>query len=82
MSNYRRHLIFSGSLIKQALVQLDELASDAILFVVDTNQKLIGSLTDGDIRRGLIKGFSIENKIDEIIQENKKNRRILAAEYD
>lgn len=70
MSNYRRHLIFSGSLIKQALVQLDELASDAILFVVDTNQKLIGSLTDGDIRRGLIKGFSIENKIDEIIQEN------------
>lgn len=70
MSNYRRHLIFSGSLIKQALVQLDELASDAILFVVDTNQKLIGSLTDGDIRRGLIKGFSIQNKIDEIIQEN------------
>ena len=70
MSNYKRHLIFSGSLIKLALVQLDELASDAILFVVDTNQKLIGSLTDGDIRRGLIKGFSIENKIDEIIQEN------------
>jgi dTDP-glucose pyrophosphorylase len=70
MSNYKRHLIFSGSLIKLALVQLDELASDAILFVVDTNQKLIGSLTDGDIRRGLIKGFSTENKIDEIIQEN------------
>lgn len=70
MSNYRRHLIFSGSLIFQALVQLDELASDAILFVVDNNQKLIGSLTDGDIRRGLIKGFTIENKIDEIIQEN------------
>jgi dTDP-glucose pyrophosphorylase len=70
MSNYRRHLIFSGSLIKEALVQLDKLASDAILFVVNTNQKLIGSLTDGDIRRGLIKGFSIENKIDEIIQEN------------
>lgn len=70
MSNYRRHLIVSGSLIKQALVQLDELSKDAILFVVDNNQKLIGSLTDGDIRRGLIKGISIENKIDDIIQEN------------
>jgi dTDP-glucose pyrophosphorylase len=70
MSNYRRHLIISGSLIKQALVQLDELSKDAILFVVDNNQKLIGSLTDGDIRRGLIKGISIENKIDDIIQEN------------
>ena len=70
MSNYRRHLIISGSLIKHALVQLDELSTDAILFVVDNNQKLIGSLTDGDIRRGLIKGISIENKIDDIIQEN------------
>lgn len=70
MSDFRRHLIFSGSVIRQALVQLDELATDAILFVVDRNQRLIGSLTDGDIRRGLIKGFSIENKIDVIIQEN------------
>jgi len=70
MSNYRRHLIISGSLIKHALVQLDELSTDAILFVIDNNQKLIGSLTDGDIRRGLIKGISIENKVDDIIQEN------------
>ena len=70
MSNYDRHLILSGSLIKQALVQLDELSSDAIIFVVDSNQKLIGSLSDGDIRRGLIKGITIENKVDEIIQEN------------
>lgn len=70
MSNYGRHLILSGSLIKQALVQLEELSSDALIFVVDCNQKLIGSLSDGDIRRGLIKGFSIENKVDEILQEN------------
>ena len=69
-NNYTKHLIFSGSLIKQALLQLDELASDAILFVVDTSHKLIGSLTDGDIRRGLIKGLSVENRIDEIIEEN------------
>ena len=54
MSNYRRHLIISGSLIKHALVQLDELSTDAILFVIDNNQKLIGSLTDVDIRRVLI----------------------------
>ena len=47
MSNYRRHLIFSGSLIFQALVQLDELASDAILFVVDNNQKFNDILDEG-----------------------------------
>ncbi len=70
MSNYRKHLVQANSLIKEALIQLDKLASDAILFVVDHDNKLIGSLTDGDIRRGLIKGFTIENKIDDIIQEN------------
>ncbi len=70
MSNFRKHLIFSGSIIREALVQLDKLASDAILFVVDNESKLLGSLTDGDIRRGLIKGYTINDQIDVIIQSN------------
>lgn len=70
MSNFRKHLINSGNLIREALVQLDKLASDAILFVVDKENKLIGSLTDGDIRRGLINGNSINDPIDIIIQPN------------
>jgi dTDP-glucose pyrophosphorylase len=70
VSKFRKHLIFSGSLIRDALVQLDKLASDAILFVVDKENKLIGSLTDGDIRRGLIKGNTINDPIDIIIQSN------------
>jgi dTDP-glucose pyrophosphorylase len=51
-------------------MQLDKLAKDAILFVVDSNDVLIGSLTDGDVRRGLIKGISIDKCIIEIIQNN------------
>jgi hypothetical protein len=54
MRNYKDHLVLSGSSIKDSLIRLDELAKDAILFVVDTNDKLIGSLTDGDIRRGIM----------------------------
>lgn len=70
MRIYKDHLIKSGSPIKEALVQLNELAKDAILFVIDTEEKLIGALTDGDIRRGLIKGINIECPIDDIIQSN------------
>lgn len=70
MGNYKKHLIQTGNLIKQALIKLDELAKDAILFVVDNEDKLIGSLTDGDIRRGLIRGINIENKVEEVIQSN------------
>jgi CBS domain-containing protein len=70
MSSYKRHLIITGSLIKHALIQLDELSTDSILFVVDNDQRLIGSLTDGDVRRGLINGVSLENRIDDIVQRN------------
>lgn len=70
MRKYKEHLILSGSKVKLALLQFNVLASDAILFVVDSESKLIGSLTDGDVRRGLLKGFTIESCIDEIIQDN------------
>lgn len=72
MRIYKDHLILSGSTIRQALLLLNELAHDAILFVVDENDKLIGALTDGDVRRGLIKGFTIDSLVDEIIQNNPK----------
>ena len=46
MRNYREHLI-ATSQIKEALVKLGVLATDVILYVVDENDVLIGSLTDG-----------------------------------
>jgi dTDP-glucose pyrophosphorylase len=49
---------------------LNKLSPDPILFVVDQDDKLIGSLTDGDIRRGLLKNFTLSSQIDEIIQPN------------
>jgi dTDP-glucose pyrophosphorylase len=68
--NYKDHLILSGTTINQALIQLDKLAKDAILFVVDKEDKLIGTLTDGDVRRGLINGVSIQRPINDIIQKS------------
>lgn len=70
MRHYREHLILSGSTIKQALFKLNELSQDAILFVVDSENKLLGSLTDGDVRRGLLDNYTIEDTIDQIIQKN------------
>lgn len=70
MRVYKDHLILSGSKVIDALLLLNELSQDAILFVVDIDDKLIGALTDGDVRRGLLKGFTIDSVIDEIIQNN------------
>ena len=70
MINYKRHLILTKTPIIEALTRLNELSQDAILFVVDSQGILIGSITDGDIRRGLLKGIIIEQSINEIIQPN------------
>jgi len=80
MRSYKEHLILNGSTIKQALGVLNDLSQDAILFVVDDNDKLIGSLTDGDVRRGLLNDFTVESKIEEIIQPNP--RYIRKGNYD
>lgn len=70
MRHYREHLILTGTSIREALRVLDKLAEDAISFIVDKEDKLIGSLTDGDVRRGLIGGSELEQPVDDIIQLN------------
>jgi len=45
---------------------------DPILFVVDEQNRLIGSLTDGDIRRGLISRVDLDDKIENIFQNDPK----------
>lgn len=70
MNTFRKHLLKQGSSIRDALARLDVLARDAILFIVTDQNKLVGSLTDGDVRRGLLRGVTIEHPVDEIIQSN------------
>jgi dTDP-glucose pyrophosphorylase len=63
-----KHLIPEGSTIKEALAKLNVLGRDAILFIVTDKGILKGSLTDGDVRRGLLNGYTIEGRVDDIIQ--------------
>jgi len=67
---FRKHLIGKEENVRAALTKLNSLGSDAILFVIDDREKLVGSLTDGDIRRGFIKGLDFNNLLTEFIQPN------------
>lgn len=69
MNTFRKHLITTNSTIREALEKLNILAKDAILFITE-DDKLIGSLTDGDVRRGLLKGFTIDDNVEKFIQKN------------
>lgn len=70
MSLLNNHIIFENEPVRAALTKLDKLALDAILFVVDEDRKLIGSLTDGDLRRGFINNLGFEDSILKFIQKN------------
>ena len=72
MYNYKIHLIMHSASIKEALSKLNPLGNDAILFVTDESMTLIGSLTDGDVRRGFLHGLDLNSKVISFIQSNPK----------
>jgi dTDP-glucose pyrophosphorylase/CBS domain-containing protein len=61
-------LIKQDAPIKQAMLQLTQKGIKT-LFIIDDSQKLIGTLTDGDIRRGILSGIELTTKITEIMEK-------------
>ena len=61
--------ILVDSNIRQAINILNKYGSKTII-VINNNKKLIGTLSDGDIRRSIIKGFNLKSSINRIL--NKK----------
>ena len=66
MKHYKNILLKPTSLIKEALTVIN-IGAMGIALVVDENEKLIGTLTDGDIRRGLLNNLGLEDSIENII---------------
>lgn len=64
-------------IISQNLTVLDALKRIAsfkygplVLFVVDANERMVGTLTDGDVRRALISGYKVEDSISKVMSRN------------
>ncbi|MBN2866886.1 MAG: nucleotidyltransferase family protein, partial [Thiotrichales bacterium] len=69
MNNYKKTLVSPSISIRQALILLDQTALQ-ILLVVDDENKLLGTITDGDIRRGLLKGLTLDDAIETMVFKN------------
>ena len=55
--------------IAQAIANLDHVAIRIVL-VTNGNGELVGTLSDGDIRRGLLKGLNLQSPITGVIHHN------------
>lgn len=67
------NILTSNSTIRSALEKLTLLGETLTLFIIDPNSILIGVVTDGDIRRGLIKGCELDEVVVDIMNKNFKS---------
>ena len=81
MRNNDKYIISDTQSIKDALSALNEIGHAAqTLFVVNNDNKMVGTLTDGDIRRSLITGLPITTLIDAVM--HKDFQYITQADWD
>ena len=69
IKNIKKILINKDDSIKDVIKNINK-SGLKIAIVVSSNRKLEGTVVDGDIRRGLIKGLTIQNKVKEIMYKN------------
>jgi dTDP-glucose pyrophosphorylase len=67
--DWRKALLLADSTLQQAIRSLDSSGLQIVL-VVSSNDTLVGTLTDGDIRRGLLRGLDMKSSVDSIVQHN------------
>ncbi|MDD5298992.1 MAG: nucleotidyltransferase family protein [Gallionella sp.] len=66
MNAWKEVSVLPVTSIREAIRILDESAKQIVL-VVNENNRLLGTVTDGDIRRSILKGMSLDEPIQEIM---------------
>lgn len=71
------HLIIKDITLLEALSRICDLAPEPlVLFVIDEEKRMVGTLTDGDSRRALIAGASVSDKVEKIMHRDFNYMRV------
>lgn len=66
MKDWKKVLISADATLRETIRVIDTGALK-IALVVDDAQKLLGTVTDGDIRRGILRGCSLEDEVRQVL---------------
>jgi len=69
MLDWKKTLVQPDNSIKEAISVLDK-GGIQMVMVVDSKLKLLGSLTDGDVRRGILAGVNLTESVTRIMRKN------------
>ncbi len=65
------HIISEDKTLLEALSMINTIVNEPlVLFVLDKDERMVGTLTDGDARRALINGFGIQEKAGAVMHRN------------
>ncbi|MDP1725455.1 MAG: nucleotidyltransferase family protein [Bacteroidota bacterium] len=70
MPDFKKHIIHENAQISVALNMLNDLGENLTLFAINEKEELTATLTDGDVRRGLLNGYGITESISKITNSN------------
>ena len=77
-----KHIINKRKTLLDALKQINSLYPDPlVLFVIDDDKKMVGTLTDGDSRRALIGGASVSDWAEKVMHRDFNYMRANEANY-
>ena len=80
MDDFTKYIISRNASIKEALIRLDKISDSVLtLFVLDGEQ-MTGTLTDGDIRRAIIRNISLDAPVEQVM--NREFRFVCPKEKD
>jgi GDP/UDP-N,N'-diacetylbacillosamine 2-epimerase (hydrolysing) len=65
---WRMALLSEGATIQQAITNLNQSCLQIVL-LVRPDGTLIGTVTDGDIRRGLLRGLTLDGSVDAVVNK-------------
>ncbi|ANB56053.1 nucleotidyl transferase family protein [Anoxybacillus sp. B7M1] len=69
MRNWKELLVSPSTSIIETMKNIDQNAAQ-IALVVDDDFRLLGTVTDGDIRRGILRGISLDDQVSKVMNKN------------
>ena len=69
-----KYTISSNLTIKDTICELNKLSGDVLtLFILDNDDRLVGTVTDGDIRRNIVLDVNLSDNVTIIMNRNFSN---------